>query len=71
MITKVQNIVFLRPSLKNNLFAVARLTVLTLGRYIGRNFLQTGWNGRDFKYTLKKGMAFIPVYFSFNSSSMY
>ena len=38
MIIKVQNKVFLRPSLKNNLFAVNRLTVLRVGRYIGRIF---------------------------------
>ena len=48
MIIKVQNKVFLRLSSKNNLFAVNRLTVLRVGRYIWVGFfvLRTGWNER-------------------------
>ena len=65
----------MRPSLKNNLFAVTRIKSFECG-LVGKHFFffffyKLKLNERDFKSELKKGTTFIPVHFPFSSPSVY
>ena len=62
----------IRPSLKKSFvccYPTHSFESGSVGRYFFF-FLQTGWNGRDFKYELE-GITFIPVHFPFSSSFIY